>query len=176
MNSDTVSTQANTPSKSMKVEVPMGEDNTYRDFGAGQAVQAMPLRPPEKQAQEFLRPSAAQKKTYASGAQRDTEADGERFDLCCPTALEAWAKVCAEGARKYGEDNWTKGMPIGETYNHMLRHANIAKLGGNAEGGTVLHLSKVMWNAAALIHFLTECGHHHVAANQEAFVKEAKKG
>lgn len=99
-------------------------------------------------------------KEYASGAKRCIDADSVRFDLICPTALNELAKIYSEGERKYGADNWTKGMPLGETLNHALRHINIAQRGGDQEGGVQLHLAKAAWNIFALLHFTTNCEHH----------------
>lgn len=96
-------------------------------------------------------------KTYTSGAKRDTDADKVRLDLNCPTAYLRWGGISAEGAEKYGEHNWTKGMPLGDTLNHAERHLTIAKRGGDGEGPPVLHLAKALWNIAALIHFLEDC-------------------
>lgn len=105
-------------------------------------------------------------KTHETGAQRQTDADVVRLDRCCPTALLAWATICAEGYEHYERNgidyNWCLGLPVDETLNHLERHLQLAKLGGDEEGDTILHLSKVIWNAAALIHYLSGCNHHRV--------------
>jgi len=48
---------------------------------------------------------------FATGAVRGTDADGERWDLITPIGLRRLAETCAEGAAKYGERNWQKGIP-----------------------------------------------------------------
>lgn len=111
-------------------------------------------------------------KSYTSGAKRCTDADLVRFDLICPTALNRLARIYAEGARKYGVFNWTRGMPIGETLNHAHRHLNIAALGGDSEGPPSLHLTKAVWNIFAVIHFIEKCPHHNVAEFLEEMPKQ----
>lgn len=111
------------------------------------------------------------RKEYESGAKRCTDADSVRFDLICPTALSRVAAICAEGARKYGDFNWCKGMPVGETLNHAHRHLNIASNGGDIEGPPTLHLAKACWNIFAVIHFLEQCAHHEVAEFMEEQTK-----
>lgn len=112
-------------------------------------------------------------KTYASGAKRATDADEVRLDRICPTALLELGKITAEGYRKYEEGpssvpfNWCLGMPIGELLNHLQRHLEIAKLGGDAEGPPIVHLAKAMWGCAAVIHFLSGCKHHVIGKQWE---------
>lgn len=87
---------------------------------------------------------------FDSGAVRSTDADAVRFDLISPIALEAWAKTCAEGAAKYGDFNWEKGMPAHDLLNHALRH--IYKfLGGDRSED---HLGHALWNVGGAIHSL----------------------
>jgi len=48
---------------------------------------------------------------FPSGAVRSSDADNERWDLITPIGLRRLAQTCAEGARKYGDHNWQKGIP-----------------------------------------------------------------
>lgn len=63
-------------------------------------------------------------KEFSSGAKRSKDADEYRFDLIHPIFEERLAKVFAEGARKYGDYNYEKGIPAMECINHLLRHIN----------------------------------------------------
>lgn len=109
-----------------------------------------------------------------SGAVRSTDAQGTRFDLICPTGLERLAQTYAEGAQKYAVDNWTKGMPISETLNHVIRHVNLFKQGDASED----HLAHAIWGLFAVIHFSTRCSCHEVRSNfsqlDEAYLDEQK--
>jgi hypothetical protein len=54
----------------------------------------------------------------------------------------------AEGAIKYGEHNWQKGMPIGDTLNHALAHVYNFLSGDRSEE----HLSHAAANLLMAIH------------------------
>jgi hypothetical protein len=86
---------------------------------------------------------------FASGAVRGTDASGTRFDLISPVALEALAETYAEGAAKYGDNNWLKGIPTSDLLNHALRHLNMWQRGDTSEP----HLAHAAWNVLAMIHF-----------------------
>jgi len=86
--------------------------------------------------------------SFTSGAVRSSDAKDVRYDLISPIALEALARTCAEGAAKYSDFNWEKGMPVHDILNHALRH--IYKfLGGDRSEE---HLAHAMWNLGAAIH------------------------
>lgn len=88
--------------------------------------------------------------TFDSGAVRSADADATRYDLISPIALEAWAKTCAEGAAKYGDFNWERGMPAHDLLNHALRHIYMFLGGDRSED----HLPHALWNVGAAIHSL----------------------
>lgn len=94
-------------------------------------------------------PNAEAVHRFASGAVRGTDASGTRFDLISPVALEALAETYAEGAAKYGDDNWLKGIPTSDLLNHALRHLNMWQRGDTSEP----HLAHAAWNVLAMIHF-----------------------
>ena len=59
------------------------------------------------------------------------------------------AQALHEGAIKYGERQWEKGIPEANLVNHALFH--LFKL---AEGDTTEnHLSHLVWNVLTIIHF-----------------------
>ena len=45
-----------------------------------------------------------------------------RYDLLPPDALEALAEIFTDGAAKYGEKNWSKGMAWSRPYAAAQRH------------------------------------------------------
>jgi hypothetical protein len=86
---------------------------------------------------------------FSTGAVRSSDADGERFDLVTPIGLQRLAQTCAEGAAKYGDHNWTRGLPASSTINHALRHINLWLAGDDGED----HLAHAAWNLLAIMHF-----------------------
>lgn len=86
---------------------------------------------------------------FATGAVRGTDADGERWDLITPIGLRRLAETCAEGARKYGEYNWQKGIPASVMLNHAIRHIYLYLAGDRGED----HLAHAAWNILGVCHF-----------------------
>lgn len=86
---------------------------------------------------------------FETGAVRSTDANGTRFDLISPVALQALAETYAEGAAKYGDNNWLQGIPTSDLLNHALRHLNMWQQGDTSEP----HLAHAAWNILAMIHF-----------------------
>ena len=87
---------------------------------------------------------------FETGAVRSSDADATRYDLISPIALEAWARTYAEGAAKYGDFNWEKGMPAHDLLNHAIRHIYLFLAGDRSEE----HLPHALWNVGAAIHSL----------------------
>ncbi len=87
---------------------------------------------------------------YESGAVRSSDAEGTRYDLISPVGLAAVAAACAEGAAKYGDYNWEKGMPANDMLNHAIRHIYLFLGGDRSES----HLGHAAWNVMAAIHSL----------------------
>lgn len=93
---------------------------------------------------------------FATGAQRcpDNAAAGSgqfppRFDLISPIALRRWAETYGEGAPKYGDNNWTKGIPMRNCLDHAIAHLSMWMRGDTSED----HLAHAMWNIGTMIHF-----------------------
>jgi hypothetical protein len=55
-----------------------------------------------------------------------------RFDLLPPHAILSLSRVLAEGAAKYGDNNWY-GIPAESHLNHMMRHLYLQKTGDTSE-------------------------------------------
>lgn len=87
---------------------------------------------------------------YNSGAVRSKDAEGTRYDLVSPIGLAAVAAACAEGAAKYGDFNWERGMPAADMINHALRHVYLFLGGDRSED----HLGHAAWNLMGAIHSL----------------------
>ncbi|MFZ7134356.1 MAG: dATP/dGTP diphosphohydrolase domain-containing protein [Eubacteriales bacterium] len=85
---------------------------------------------------------------YASGAVRDVEEDKIRWDLIPLEALERVAIHYTKGAKKYGDDNWKKGVPDKRLRRSLLRHTIQELLGQTDED----HKAAIVFNALALIY------------------------
>lgn len=98
---------------------------------------------------KFITKDSGKRIKYKTGAKRDVSKDKPRFDLISPYALKRVADLMARGAEKYGEWNWSKGIPRERCYESMLRHAYQYSLGDISED----HLSAVIFNAMCIIHY-----------------------
>ncbi len=87
--------------------------------------------------------------TFPSGAVRGADAENVRFDLITPIGLRRLAETCAEGAKKYGDFNWQRGIPASVMLNHAIRHIYLWLDGDVAED----HLAHAAWNILGVCHF-----------------------
>lgn len=87
--------------------------------------------------------------TFNTGARRSADAQDVRYDLITPVGLRRLAQTCAEGAKKYGDHNWQKGIPATEMLNHAIRHIYLWLEGDAAED----HLAHAAWNILGVCHF-----------------------
>lgn len=81
-------------------------------------------------------------------AKRD-KMDNVRYDLVSPWMIESLAKTFAEGAAKYGDQNWRKGLPFSNLLNHTMNHLVKYAMGDTSEP----HLDHAFWNIGAMIEF-----------------------
>lgn len=86
---------------------------------------------------------------FGTGAVRDSDADNTRYDLIPPQPMRRLAETYAEGAMKYSDHNWLKGMPYSVTINHVLRHINLWLEGDSSED----HLAHAAWGLFAIMTF-----------------------
>jgi hypothetical protein len=85
---------------------------------------------------------------FETGAKRSADAEATRYDLLSPIGLRRAAEAAAEGARKYGDHNWEKGMRINVILNHVLRHYLLYLAGDRSED----HLGHAAWGALGACH------------------------
>lgn len=91
--------------------------------------------------------SEANDSNFNTGAVRSADANNLRFDLIHPLVKIALARTYAEGATKYGDANWERGMPAHDLYNHVDRHLTLWRAGDRSEP----HLSHALWGVGAMI-------------------------
>jgi hypothetical protein len=86
--------------------------------------------------------------TFKSGAQRERPVGKGRFDLIPAVPLIRLAIHYENGARKYADRNWEKGLPLSGFIKSMFSHI-VAYMGGDR---TEDHLAAIAWNAFGFIH------------------------
>ncbi|MDC3298604.1 DUF5664 domain-containing protein [bacterium] len=79
---------------------------------------------------------------FATGAQRDTAEGKLRMSLLPQKELKRVMKRYLDGAEKYGENNWMKGMPLSVYYDCAHRHLDAWWSGKDDED----HAAAVVWN------------------------------
>ena len=85
---------------------------------------------------------------FGTGAVRSDTFEEFRYDLISPIGLREVARTCAEGAQKYSDYNWEKGMPVHDLLNHAIAHCYAFLSGDRSEP----HLGHAAWNLLAAIH------------------------
>lgn len=85
---------------------------------------------------------------FNTGAVRSDTFEQFRYDLVSPIGLREVARACAEGADKYSDFNWEKGMPVHDLLNHAIAHVYSFLAGDRSEP----HLGHAAWNLLAAIH------------------------
>ena len=90
---------------------------------------------------------------YTTGAKR--EVLEPRYDLIPPDTIRRLALIYTEGAKRYGEHNWQKGLPYSTTVNHLIEHLLKWLESDTSED----HLAKVIWGCAALMYYEDNCKH-----------------
>ena len=85
---------------------------------------------------------------FNTGAVRSDTFEEFRYDLVSPIGLREVARACAEGASKYSDFNWEKGMPVHDLLNHAIAHVYQFLSGDRSEP----HLGHAAWNLLAAIH------------------------
>jgi hypothetical protein len=85
---------------------------------------------------------------FGTGAVRSDTFEEFRYDLVSPIGLREVARACSEGAQKYSDWNWEKGMPVNDLLNHAIAHVYQFLAGDRSEP----HLGHAAWNLLAAIH------------------------
>lgn len=83
---------------------------------------------------------------FESGAVRDVQNDKGRMDLLPKMTIWALARHYEEGAKKYADRNWEKGMPVSRMLDSAERHLFKFELGMTDEN----HLIAAIWNVIGM--------------------------
>lgn len=97
---------------------------------------------------EFKIQDSGERQAFDTGAVRDTRTGKGRFDLISPFVMLDQAQLLEQGAIKYGDRNWEKGMPFSRFLDSALRHLNKFVLGYTDEN----HLAQAIWNLNCIVH------------------------
>ena len=84
---------------------------------------------------------------FATGAVRDIHEGKGRYDLLPWDAIHELAQHCEQGAKKYGERNCERGIPIHSLIDSAVRHLSCYLRGMKDEP----HLRAALWNVAFAI-------------------------
>ena len=103
---------------------------------------------------EFIIKDSGKRQTYKSGAVRDTNEGKIRYDLLPIECLKRLAEHYTKGAKKYGDDNWKKGIPTERFIESAWRHWGQYLLGETDED----HLSAVVFNIFGIMFNETRAG------------------
>lgn len=85
---------------------------------------------------------SGERRSFDTGAVRDTADEKGRFDLIQVHGILLSALQLERGAKKYGVRNWEKGMPISVFVNSATRHLLKFVAGYDDEP----HLDAAIWN------------------------------
>lgn len=92
---------------------------------------------------DYVIKDSGERQEFETGAVRDTQTGKGRFDLLPPKAIRRLAQHYEGGAKKYGDRNWEKGMPLSRFLDSLIRHAFEILEGLHDED----HIIAVAWNA-----------------------------
>lgn len=98
---------------------------------------------------QFEIKDSGKRESFDGGAVRDTDDGKPRFDLIPPTALKRLAIHYANGAKKYDEHNWTKGIPVSRCIASLMRHVFQFVAGDNDED----HASAIIFGIMCIMHY-----------------------
>jgi len=84
---------------------------------------------------------------FKTGAVRDVTTDKGRFDLMPDRAERELAIHFQQGARKYEDNNWLKGIPLSVYLDSLRRHYGKIKMGCHDER----HDRALAWNAMCFL-------------------------
>lgn len=113
--------------------------------------------------------------SYGEGKAFREPTDGKgRYDLISPFAIKRLAKHYENGAKKYADRNWEKGIPFSRYVDSAKRHLDQFVMGMENED----HLAAAVWNLCCIMHHQelnqTELDDlpHYLSMDQESLDKD----
>lgn len=103
-----------------------------------------------KEKPKFEVKDSGEREQFVTGAVRDRQA-GKGWPHLLPThALIRLSQIFEAGARKYGKDNWRKGVPLSSFLDSAFRHWCAVRDCKKDED----HAAQLLWNASCFIETL----------------------
>jgi len=90
---------------------------------------------------------SGKRQEFKTGAVRDLQTGKGRYDLLPTRAIRRLAEHYENGAVKYGDNNWLKGIPLQRMMDSAMRHLFKALEGQTDED----HLTAAAWNILGII-------------------------
>jgi hypothetical protein len=90
---------------------------------------------------------SGERQEFKTGAVRDVQSGKGRYDLLPTRAIRRLAEHYANGAVKYGDNNWLRGIPLKRMMDSAMRHLFKALEGQTDED----HLTAAAWNILGII-------------------------
>lgn len=90
---------------------------------------------------------SGKRQEFGTGAVRDVQEGKGRYDLLPTRAIRRLAEHYENGAVKYGDNNWLKGIPLKRMMDSAMRHLFKALEGKEDED----HLTAAAWNILGII-------------------------
>jgi hypothetical protein len=96
---------------------------------------------------EYTLPDSGSRQQFDTGAHRDIQQGKGRYDLLPPFAIQRVAIHFEDGALKYNDRNWEKGIPLTRFYDSAKRHLDKHAQGEDSED----HLAAAAWNIMCMM-------------------------
>ena len=96
---------------------------------------------------DFIVKDSGTRQEFPTGARRDIQRGKGRYDLLPAQALMRLARHFENGAVKYGDNNWEKGMPLNRYLDSAFRHMVKFMAGERDED----HAIAAVWNLMCMV-------------------------
>ncbi len=115
---------------------------------------------------------SGKRESFVTGAVRDIRVGKGRYDLLYPGFFKQLAVHVEQGAVKYADRNWEKGMPIGRTLDSCIRHLLQWQEGDREEN----HLAAAACNIMFLMFYIDQInkGQLPKELDDNHYIKESK--
>lgn len=94
-----------------------------------------------------VRDDGGERLVFDGGGVREATVGKGRFDLLPPEAITRLAQHYENGAKKYADRNWEKGLPLSRFIDSAFRHLMQFMAGDRTED----HLAAILWNISGYI-------------------------
>lgn len=93
-------------------------------------------------------PDTGERRGFSTGAVRDASEGKPQITQIYPPAILRLAQRGTDGAKKYDDYNWAKGIPLQVYIDSLYRHLTAYQMRDTSED----HLAAILWNAMGLMY------------------------